>query len=191
MEFKEKEYDGPYEVCGLDMYCEDELFNGVLYYPPVKYQKPYPLIVFFHGFPHLFTLQEIIRDHEFLLDKGYAFIAFNFRGYRYSEGTITIQNQVQDALKILEFVEKMSDNQIFNRNNINLIAHDFGAYIALILSSKINNLNQILLAIVACKYNTYDNFHNNSPLSQENWHNLCTFVISYGLFEDRPYIIKV
>ncbi|MHA1151021.1 MAG: alpha/beta hydrolase family protein [Promethearchaeota archaeon] len=145
MEFKEKEYDGPYEVCGLDLYCEDELFNGVLYYPPVQFQKPYPLIVFFHGFPQLFTLQKIIRDHDFLLDKGYAFIAFNFRGYRYSEGTISIKNQVKDVLKVFEFVEKMSSHHIFDQDNINIIAHDFGAYIALILSSKLNYLNQLLL----------------------------------------------
>ena len=91
MEFKEKQYDGPYEVSGIDIYNDGELFKGVLYYPPESYKKPYPLIIYFHGFPQLFSLQEIVKTYSFLLNMGLAFIVFDFRGYRFSEGKISIK----------------------------------------------------------------------------------------------------
>ncbi len=145
MEFKNKQFDGPYEVASLDIYNEDELFKGMLYYPPVSFQKPYPVIIYFHGFPQLFSLQEIVRSYQYLLDIGFAFITFNFRGYRYSEGKISIKSQVADAYKIINFINSMSNNDIFNLTNVNIIAHDFGAYIALILCSQINAITKLLL----------------------------------------------
>jgi esterase/lipase len=39
----------------------------------------------------------------------------------------------------------MAERNVFNLNSVNLIAYDFGAYIALILSSKIKDLNRMLL----------------------------------------------
>ncbi len=145
MEFKEKQYDGPYEVSGIDIYNNGELFKGVLYYPPESYKKPYPLIIYFHGFPQLFSLQEIVKTYSFLLNMGLAFIVFDFRGYRFSEGKISIKSQVSDAMKIIEFAEIMAKKNVFALNNINIMAHDFGAYIALILSSKIKRINRLLL----------------------------------------------
>lgn len=161
MEFKNKQFDGPYEVSGIDIYNDGELFKGLLYFPPKPYEKPYPLIIYFHGFPQLFTLQEIIREHEYLLEKGYAFISFNFRGYGFSDGQISIKSQVSDSLKIIEFVEIMANNKIFDLNSINIISHDFGAYIALILCSKIKLVNKLLLKspILDLKKHIYsDNF---------------------------------
>jgi len=76
---------------------------------------------------------------------GYSFLIFNFRGYRSSQGEVSITSQVLDSIKIIEFVIKMADRNIFNLNSVNLLAHDFGAYIALILSSKIKVLNRMLL----------------------------------------------
>lgn len=145
MEFKNKQFDGPYEVASLDIYIEDELCKGMLYYPPVSFQKPYPIIIYFHGFPQLFTLQEIVRSYQYLLDIGCAFIVFNFRGYRYSEGKISIKSQVADAYKIIDFINTMANNDIFDITNVNIIAHDFGAYIALILCSQIKVINKLLL----------------------------------------------
>jgi esterase/lipase len=52
---------------------------------------------------------------------------------------------VSDSIKIIEFVRKMAERTVFNLNSVNLLAHDFGAYIALILGSKIKVLNRILL----------------------------------------------
>lgn len=145
MEFKNKQFDGPYEVASLDIYNEDELFKGMLYYPPLSFQKPYPVIVYFHGFPQLFTLQEIVRSYQYLLDIGFAFIIFNFRGYRYSEGKVSIKSQLADAFKIIDFINTMANNDIFNLTNVNIIARDFGAYIALILCSQIKAINKLLL----------------------------------------------
>lgn len=145
MEFKEKEFDGPYEVCGIEIYCEDEKFKGGLYYPPETFSKPYPVIIYFHGFPELCTLQENVKQHSFLLDKGYAFITFNFRGHRPSQGTLSINSQVNDTLKVMDFIEKLHHHQILDRENVNLVAHDFGAYIALILCSILKNINRVLL----------------------------------------------
>lgn len=145
MEFKEKQFDGPYEVAGVDFQIEDQLFKGVLYYPPESFKKPYPLITYFHGFPQVFTLQEIIKSYQFLLDSGYAFLTFNFRGYRFSQGNISISSQVLDGLAVVKFIKNLIKNNIFDRDNINILAHDFGAYIALILCSKTDLINKLLL----------------------------------------------
>jgi len=145
VEFKEKQYDGIYEVSEIEIHNQNQIFNGMLYFPPATFHQPYPLIIYFHGFPQLFALKEIVKDYQYLLDMGYSFLVFNFRGYRTSQGEVSITSQVSDSIKIIEFVRKMAERNVFNLNNVNLLAHDFGAYIALILSSKIKVINRMLL----------------------------------------------
>ena len=145
LEFEDKQFDGPYEVAEVSIDNEGQVFRGMLYFPPEKFKKPYSLIMYFHGFPQLFALKEIIRNYEYLLNLGFALLIFNFRGYKYSEGKISIKSQVSDSLKVVEFVEKMATHKIFNLNDINILAHDFGAYIALILSSKVKTIKKLLL----------------------------------------------
>ena len=145
LDFKNKVYDGPYEVAEIEIQNEREKFRGILYFPPKEYKKPHPLIIYFHGFPQLLALTEIVKDYKYILDSGFAFLIFNFRGYRYSEGKISIKNSVSDALKIIEYIKKMSENQIFDLNNIKIIAHDFGAFIGLILCSRVKIVNKLIL----------------------------------------------
>jgi len=145
LEFRNKEFDGPYEVSEVQIEIEGQILRGILYFPAEKYKKPYPVVVHFHGFPQLFTLTEIVRKYEYLLILGYSLIVFNFRGYRFSEGKISIQSQVSDAFKIIEFVEIMTKNDIFDIKDVNILGYDFGAYIALILCSKIHIINKLLL----------------------------------------------
>lgn len=145
LDFKEKQFDGTYEVSEIQINIEGEIFRGMLYLPPESFCKPHPLVIYFHGFPQLTPLTEIIMNYKFVLDIGYAFIAFNFRGYSYSEGKISIGNQVSDALEIVQFVKKMAEKNIFDLNDINIVAHDFGAYIGLILCSKTKIINKLIL----------------------------------------------
>ncbi len=145
MDFISKQFDGPYEVAEIRIKNENQLFRGLVYFPPITYKKPYPVVIYFHGFPQIFTFNEIVKNYNYLLDMGYAFIAFNFRGYQYTEGTVSISNQTSDGVMILKFVEGLANNSILDGNNINIIAHDFGAYISLILASKTNNINRLLL----------------------------------------------
>ena len=158
MEFQKKQYDGPYEVAGVEIHNEGQLFNGVLYFPPDPFKKPFPLIVYLHGFPQLFMLEEIVKSYRYLLDLGFSFLAFNFRGYRDSEGEISIGSQVSDSIKIIEFIKKMGKNDIFDINNINIIGHDFGAYITLILCTKTKTINKVLLLspIIDLKRHVFD-----------------------------------
>jgi pimeloyl-ACP methyl ester carboxylesterase len=145
LEFRNKQFDGEYEVSEVQIDIEGQILRGILYFPGKKYKKPYPIIIYFHGFPQLFTLTEIIKKYEILLTMGYSFLVFNFRGYRFSEGKTSITSQVSDALKIIEFVEIMCKNGIFNLSDVNILSHDFGAYIALILCSKIRIINRLVL----------------------------------------------
>ena len=145
MEFKNKQYDGEYEVSEVQINNEGKIFRGLLYFPAKKFKTPYPIVIYFHGFPQLFTLAEIIKSYSFILNLGYSFMAFNFRGYRFSEGEISIKSQVSDALKLIEFIEIMSKNNILDKTDINILGYDFGAYIALILCSKIEIINRLLL----------------------------------------------
>jgi len=145
LEFKEKQFDGPYEVIEVEINNKGEIFKGLLYLPPESFQKPYPLVIYFHGFPQIFPLQEIVKSYKYILDIGMAFLIFNFRGYRYSDGVVSIKGQFSDALKIIEFAEKLAHNGIFDLKNVNILAHDFGACIALILCSKIKLINNLLL----------------------------------------------
>ncbi|MFX1408933.1 MAG: alpha/beta hydrolase family protein [Promethearchaeota archaeon] len=145
MEFKDKQFDGPYEVSEIQINNEGQIFRGFLYFPPKEFNKPHPVIIYFHGFPQLFTLKEILRSYKFLLNLGYSLIVFNFRGYRFSEGKLSIRNQVSDGMKIIEFVDLMSKNEIFNLREVNIIGQEFGAYIALLISSKVTLINKLLL----------------------------------------------
>ena len=145
MEFQEKQFDGPYEVIEVEIDNKGEFFKGLLYFPPESFQKPYPLVIYFHGFPQIFPLQEIVKGYRYILDNGIAFIIFNFRGYRYSDGVVSIKGQFSDTLKIVEFVENLAHNRIFDLKNVNILAHDFGAYIALLLCSKTKLINNLIL----------------------------------------------
>ena len=122
MEFKNKQYVGPYEVAKVEINNKGQKFRGILYFPPEEYSKPYPLIVYFHGFPQLFSLEEIVNNYSYLLDLGYAFLIFNFRGYKYSDGNISIKSHISDSHKIIEFIKRMAEHNIFDLNNINIIA---------------------------------------------------------------------
>jgi len=145
MEFSDKQYDGPFEISEIEIHNEGEIIRGILYFPAEKFQKPYPLIIYFHEFPQLFSFQEIVKDYKYLLKMGYAFLMFNFRGYRLSEGEISLTSQFSDGLKVIEFALKMAKEGIFDLKNINIIAQDLGAYIALLISSKTNIINKLLL----------------------------------------------
>lgn len=145
MEFDIIQYDGPYGIVKLELKNKNQLLKGLIYLPPKPFNKPYPLIIYFHGFPQLFLLEEIIENYKFLLDSGYAFLALNFRGYQDSEGEISLTSHLSDAQNIISYVNKLIDQELIDLANINIIGQDFGAFIALLLCSKINNINRLLL----------------------------------------------
>ncbi|MFX1357024.1 MAG: alpha/beta hydrolase family protein [Promethearchaeota archaeon] len=160
MEFKKKQFDGPYEVSEIEIHNEGQIFRGILYFPSKPFNEPYPVIIYFHGFPQLFTLKEIVNDHQFLLEMGYCFISINFRGYRFSEGQISMKSQLSDSKRIIEFVELMAKKGIFKIDDINIIAHDFGAYIAIILCSQIDLINKLVLKCPIIDLNKHVNNNN-------------------------------
>ncbi|MFW9829074.1 MAG: alpha/beta hydrolase family protein [Candidatus Thorarchaeota archaeon] len=145
MEFKNKIYDGDYEVSEIQINHKGQIIRGLLYFPPKRFIKPYPLVIYFHGFPELFTLTEIIKKFSYLLELGYSILVFNFRGYRISEGVISINSQISDALKMIEFAELMAKKEIFDINKINILAYDFGGYIALIICSKTKIIESLII----------------------------------------------
>lgn len=152
------QYDGPYEVSAVELQNDGEVFKGMVYFPPETYSKPYPVILYFHGFPQLFTLPEIVKKYKYLLDNGFAFVVVNFRGYRYSEGAVSLSSQVSDGLKLVEFAEKMGKKNIFDLDKINILAHDLGTYISLIVCTKTSTVNKLLLLnpIIDLKKHVYD-----------------------------------
>ena len=145
MEFNEKQCDGPYEVSAVELDIEGNLLRGLLYFPRAFYTKPYRLITYFHDFPNLFNLHQIAANLEFLLNAGFSLLLFDFRGYNNSQGNVSLQSQINDSLKIAEFIQLMGKEEIFKLQEINILAHGFGSYIALLLCSKINFINNILL----------------------------------------------
>lgn len=145
MDFKEKQYDGSYEVSAVELNIEGKLQRGLLYFPREFYKKPYRLITYFHDFPNLFNLHQIAANLEFLLKTGFSLLLFNFRGYNNSQGKVSLQSQIKDSLKIAEFIQLMGKKEIFKRQEVNILAHGFGSYIALLLCSKIDFINKILL----------------------------------------------
>jgi pimeloyl-ACP methyl ester carboxylesterase len=189
MEFTEKQYDGPYEVIGIEIHNDNQIFKGLLYFPPKPFQKPYPLIIYFHGFPQLFSLSEIVKSYKNLLDIGYAFFVFNFRGYRFSEGEVSIVNQLSDAEKVIEFALLMTKKSIFNKRDINIIAHDFGAYIALLLCSQNSIINKLLL--LSPILNLKDII--DSPDFEKNLHYINRFLYGniHGIANVNEFISKI
>jgi dipeptidyl aminopeptidase/acylaminoacyl peptidase len=160
----EPQYDGPYEVSAVELQNEGDVFKGVVYFPPETYSKPYPVILYFHGFPQLFTLPEIVKKYKYLLDAGFAFVVVNFRGYRYSEGVVSLSSQVSDGLKLVDFAEKMGEKNIFDPDKIQILAHDLGAYISLIVCSKTSTVKKLLLLnpIIDLKAHVYDDTFSNT-----------------------------
>lgn len=139
--FKEKVYDGPYEVVEIQIENEGKIFRGIIYFPEeINFKKPLPIIIYLPRFPQILPFSYIAQELEYLLKLGYALILINLRGYKFSEGTISIPGQVSDGLKIIEFVELMAEKGIFDKNQINILAHDFAAYIALIIASKTDKI---------------------------------------------------
>lgn len=145
MEFDEKQYDGPYEVTAIEINIEEQLLRGLLYFPRDLYSKPFPVITYFHDFPQIFSLHQIIVNLEFLLKNGFSLLVFNFRGYGQSQGQVSLQSQLQDAVKIAEFVQSMGEKGIFKRQELNILSHGFGCYFALLLCSTVNIVNNVLL----------------------------------------------
>jgi len=145
MEFSEKQYDGPYEVLGVEITIQGEILKGLLYFPPKRFNEPYPLIVYFHGFPQLFSLKDIIKKERFLLEKGYALLVCNFRGYRFSEGEVSLESHYEDVFKLIEFARGLDKKGLITLSDLNILAHDFGGYIALLTSSRTDLINKILL----------------------------------------------
>ncbi|MHA1723501.1 MAG: alpha/beta hydrolase [Promethearchaeota archaeon] len=144
MEFNKKQFDGPYEVIGIEINIEGEMLRGVLYLPPPPHEKPHPIIIYFHGFPQLTPFQEIAREYSFLLDMGYGFVIFNFRGYEISDGKVSLQSQLQDAFHVLELANKLAEKSLIVKENINIFAHDLGGFIACICC-KVRPINKLLL----------------------------------------------
>jgi hypothetical protein len=155
---EQKTYDGPFEVSAIEISNEGEIFKGMVYFPPKEFSKPYPVILYFHEFPQIFTLSDIVKRYKFFLNLGYAFIAVNFRGYRYSEGKVSINSQVSDGLKLIEFSQKMGEKGILKGEDINILANDLGAYIALIVCSKSGGVNKLglIAPIIDLRRHVYD-----------------------------------
>lgn len=145
MEFKEKQFDGAYEVSAIELDIEGQLLRGLLFFPREYYIKPYKIIVYYHDFPQLFSLYQIVNKLEFLLELGYSILVFNFRGYRNSQGEISLHSQLQDGLIVAKFIHLMVEKGIFKQQEINLIGHGFGCYIALLLCSMNHFLNKVIL----------------------------------------------
>lgn len=145
MEFEEKQYDGPYEVSAVELDIEGQRLQGLLYFPKEIYPKPYRLITYFHDFPQLFSLHQIVNRLEFLLELGFSVFVFSFRGYRSTQGKISLQSQLQDGLIVAKFISLMGEKGVFRRQEINILAHGFGCYIALFLCSMNSTINKILL----------------------------------------------
>ncbi len=145
MEFEINQYDGPYGTVKVELKNNNELLRGIIYLPPKSFNEPYPLIIYFHGFPQLFSLEEIVENYKYLLESGYTFLAFNFRGYKDSQGKISITSHLSDAKNIISYVNKLADQGLIDLSNLNIIGQDFGAFIALLLCSKINYIKRLLL----------------------------------------------
>lgn len=144
-EFKNKQFDGPYEVIQVEIEIDGGLIQGILYLPPKSYEKPYDVIIYFHGFPQVLPLTEVIKNHEYLLDKGYALLLFLFRGIKSSKGSLSLTSLTSDGLQIIQFAQLLSEKGLFNKEAIHLLAHDIGGFIGLFVSANTYMINKILL----------------------------------------------
>ncbi len=142
--FKQKIYDGAYEVAEIQITNEGKVFRGLIYIPDEKkFKKPHPVIIYLQGFPQILSFSYIIQELKYLLELGFSIVLVYLRGYKFSEGTISISGQVSDGLKIIEFLEVMAKKSVIDNNCINILARDFGAFISLAISSKTDKINYL------------------------------------------------
>lgn len=98
--------------------------------------KANPVVIFVHGGP---CCSEIpyVRKYQNLLERNFTIVHYDQRGsgksYRFGTdySDITIKTHVEDLLKLSEYIEKYLEQE-----NVILIGHSYGTYIATIAANQ-------------------------------------------------------
>lgn len=117
---------------------------GVLHMP-IGVEKP-PVVLICHGLGGDKTgkYRIYVRISELLANYGVASLRFDFRGAGDSEGDfseVTLESEVSDALKALDFLENLSS---IDPNRIAIMGRSFGGTIALIAANRYKKVKTVV-----------------------------------------------
>lgn len=130
---------------------EGEKIMGMLHKP--LQNKKSPAVLMCHGFAgnKIGRYRLYVLLGEALAKFGIASLRFDFRGCGESEGkfsSMTVESQVNDALKGLEFLRKCPD---VDPDRIAILGNSFGAAIAVLASERDQHIKSlVLLAALFC-----------------------------------------
>lgn len=110
--------------------------------------KKYPTVIFYHGFGGDRNGSTWFRgqNSEYLTDRGYVTVRFDFSGTNESDGDfydMTVSREEEEAIMIYDFTKL---REYVDRNRIYLVGHSLGGVISTLIASKINPKAMVLLA---------------------------------------------
>lgn len=121
--------------------------RGTYNYSKVYEGEKLPTLIIFHGFTgnrygNSFLYKELTRH---LIDKGYGVYRFDFIGSGDSDGyfkDMTLSSEIDDAMTIFNLVK---NQEMVDRDNIFLLGHSMGGFVATEVAKDINPKGLILL----------------------------------------------
>ncbi|MFX0114295.1 MAG: alpha/beta hydrolase family protein, partial [Candidatus Hodarchaeota archaeon] len=108
------------------------LVGDLLFPKKKKFPPPYPVVIYFHGFPG--NADKLSGVGLELVKAGYAYLAFDFQGIRLSEGEFSFAGEVQNAIDALAFI-KSQDMVEIDPDRIGVYGESMGGAVAICSSA--------------------------------------------------------
>lgn len=110
--------------------------------------KKYPAVIMYHGFGGDRNGSTWMRTQnaEYLTDRGYVVLRFDFSGTNESDGDfydMTVSREEEEAIMIYNFTKL---REYVDRNRIYLVGHSLGGVISTLIADKVNPKAMVLLA---------------------------------------------
>lgn len=159
----EKQEDMPY-LNPIDLVCQDSHLYGYILVPGKVYEAPHPCVVMFHGFPGYTTNNDL--EHA-LRRMGFVVIHANHRGAWGSEGNYLFTNLIEDAARIVEWVQDESvvkEYQI-DTDHIFIVGHSMGGMTAINTLRRIDHIKGV---VAITPYDLAYGFRNQEEQSLKN-----------------------
>lgn len=164
--------------------------RGTYNYSKVYEGEKLPTIIIFHGFTgnrygNAFLYKELSRH---LVDKGYGVYRFDFIGSGDSDGDfkdMTLTSEINDAMTIYNLIK---NQRMVDKDNIFILGHSMGGFVATEVAKKINPRGLILLCPAIDMLELCEEYYKELNLKDIKSVNVEGLELNVGFLEDlRKY----
>lgn len=126
---------------------EGQTLFGMMHIPEPETEKPFPAVLFLHGFQaqRVEAHRIFVKMARLLEEEGIASFRFDFRGCGESDGKmeeVTIKSQLEDALAAFSF---LTSQHHIDHKKIAVLGMSLGGGIAALLASKEERISSLTL----------------------------------------------